>query len=256
MTFCLGIKVRDGLIGIADTRITAGSQTQHARKISVIDDGKHSILLMTSGLRSVRDKVLTYFEEVLEERTVGFDKMYQAANALAEQVRRVAAEDQTALRATNLDFNLNCLIGGKLPGDKEHKLYMLYPQANWVEVGTGTPFYILGESSYGKAILDRVLRYESSLEEALKIGFVAFDSTQRSSVTVGFPMDVVVFRPDQQQMLTSRFSFEDMSDASDRWTYGLRRLVEKMPAEWMEELFEDPVSNVTQLNVPNQEGPP
>lgn len=254
MTFCLGIKVREGLIGIADTRITTGTQTLHARKITVIDDGRHSILLMTSGLRSVRDKVLTYFDEVLEERTGGFDKMYQAANALAAQVRRVAAEDRPALRETNLEFNLNCLIGGKLPGDKEHKLYMLYPQANWVEVGTGTPYCILGETAYGKALLDRVLRYESNLEEALKIGFVAFDSTGRSSAAVGYPMDVVVFRPEQQQMLTSRFNQQDLAHVSDRWTFGLRRLVEKMPSDWMEELFaDDPSSNVTQLNLPAQD---
>ncbi|MGQ0679260.1 MAG: peptidase [Actinomycetota bacterium] len=250
MTFCLGMKVREGLIGIADTRITAGSQTLQARKITVIDDGNQSILLMTSGLRSVRDKVLTYFEEVLEERTTGFDKLYQAANALAEQVRRVAAEDRLALAETNLQFDLNCLIGGKLPGDKEHKLYMLYPQANWVEVGTGTPYCILGETAYGKPLLDRVLRFESTLEEAMKIGFVAFDSTRRSTAAAGFPMDVVLFRPELQQMSTCRFTHEDMADFSDRWTYGLRRLIERMPADWLETLVAEEVSNVTMLNPP------
>lgn len=250
MTFCLGIKVHEGLIGIADTRITSGTQTLHARKITVIEDEGQSLLLMTSGLRSVRDKVLTYFEEVLEDKPAGFDKLYKAANALAEQVRRVAAEDAQALRETNLKFDLNCLIGGKLANDKEHKLYMLYPQANWVEVGTGTPYCILGESSYGKPLLDRVLRYESSLEEALKIGYVAFDSTQRSTSAVGFPMDVAVFKPESAQMLTCRYDYHELQNVSERWTYALRRQIEKLPADWMEPLFpEEQMSNVTPLSV-------
>jgi putative proteasome-type protease len=254
VTFCLGIKVREGLIGIADTRITSGMQTLHARKITVIDDEGQSLLLMTSGLRSLRDKVLTYFEEVLEERPAGFDKLYKAANSLAEQVRRVAGEDAEALRKADLEFDLNCLIGGKLANDKEHKLYMLYPQANWVEVGTGTPYCILGETSYGKALLDRVLRYESSLEEALKIGYVAFDSTHRSTSVVGFPMDVVVFKPESDQMLTCRYDYDELRQVSERWTYALRRQIEKLPADWMEPLFpEDQLSNVTALSLPVHE---
>lgn len=252
MTFCLGIKVREGLIGIADTRITSGTQTLIARKISVIDDGGLSILLMTSGLRSLRDKVLTYFEEELEKQPA-FDKMYKATNALAEQVRRVAAEDADALRRSNLQFDLNCLIGGKLPGDKEHKLYMLYPQANWVEVGNGTPYCILGETGYGKPLLDRVLRYTSSLDEALKIGYVAFDSTQRSTSAVGFPMDVVVFRPDTGQMMTGRYDFDELQYVTERWNYALRRQIEKLPADWMEPLLADEMSNVTPINLPGLE---
>ncbi|HEU4867946.1 MAG TPA: peptidase [Actinomycetota bacterium] len=247
MTFCIGIKVHDGLVGIADTRISMGSQTLTARKITVIEDGDHSMLLMTSGLRSVRDKVLTYFEEALEERKIGFDKLYQAANALADQVRRVAQEDKAALLDAGLRFDLNCLIGGQFSADKEHKLYMLYPQANWVEVGRGTPYCILGESSYGKPLLDRILRYESSLEDAFKAGFLAFDSTQSSTTGVGYPMDAVIFRKGEP-MVTNRFLHEDLTAVAERWNYSLRRLVEKMPTDWMEPLLGDePASNVTPI---------
>jgi len=252
VTFCLGIKVREGLIGIADTRITAGSQTLSARKITVFEDGANSMLVMTSGLRSVRDKVLTYFEEALEENKSGFGKLYKAANALADQVRRTAAEDKAALADAGLKFDLNCLIGGRLDADKEHKLYMLYPQANWVEVGTGTPYCILGETSYAKPLLDRVLKYESPLEAAFKAGYLAFDSTQSSTAAVGFPMDVVVYRPGEQ-MQTYRFVPEDLAAVAERWKYGLRRLVEKMPSEWMEPIFtEETASNVTPINPPSQ----
>ncbi len=248
MTFCIGIKVREGLVGIADTRISVGSQTLTARKITVIEDGDHSMLLMTSGLRSVRDKVLTYFEEALEERKTGFDKLYHAANALADQVRRVAAEDKAALSDAGLTFDLNCLIGGQFSADKEHKLYMLYPQANWVEVSQGTPYCILGESSYGKPLLDRILRYESSLEDAFKAGFLAFDATQSSTTGVGYPMDAVIFRAGEP-MQTNRFLHEELAGVAERWNYSLRRLVEKMPTDWMEAMLaEEPVSNVTPIS--------
>ncbi len=244
MTFCIGIKVREGIVGIADTRISTGSQTRTARKITVIENGEHSMLLMTSGLRSVRDKVLTYFEETLEENESGFDKLYQAANALADQVRRVSAEDKAALDEVGLTFDLNCLIGGRCPGDKEHKLYMLYPQANWVEISQGTPYCIIGESSYGKPLLDRILRYESSLQDAFKAGFLAFDSTRSSSAGVGYPMDAVIFKPGAP-MQTSRFLHEDLAPVADKWNYKLRRLVEQMSDDWIEPLFGDePASNV------------
>src|SRR5258708_31170266 len=110
MTFCLAAKVHDGLVGIADTRLTTGSECITARKVSVHTHGQHSLFLMTSGLRSVRDKVVTYFEDVLESDDSSFDRLYKAVNALALQVRRVAAEDKEALEASNLNFTLHPLI--------------------------------------------------------------------------------------------------------------------------------------------------
>jgi len=248
VTFCLGIKVREGLIGIADTRITIGSQTLSARKITVIENGSDSMLLMTSGLRSVRDKVLTYFDEALQERPSGFDKLYKAANLLADQIRRAVTEDKASLAESNLRFDLHCLIGGQLEADTEPRLYMLYPQANWVEIGQGTPYCILGETTYGKPLLDRVLKYESPLEVAFKAGYLAFESTQTSTATVAYPMDAVVYRVGER-MQTYRYLPEDLTGAAETWKYGLRRLVEKMPSEWMEPLLtEDAISNVTPLN--------
>src|SRR5450759_3847677 len=105
MTFCLAAKVHDGLVGIADTRLTTGSECITARKVSVHTHGQHSLFLMTSGLRSVRDKVVTYFEDVLDSEDSTFDRLYKAVNARAQQVRRVAAEDKEALEASNLNFN-------------------------------------------------------------------------------------------------------------------------------------------------------
>ena len=122
MTFCLGMKVEEGLVGIADPRITTGTQRITARKVSIHEYGAHPIFVMTSGLRSVRDKALTYFEEVMEENEEPFDKLYKAVNSIARQIRRVAKEDKKALAEAGLRFNLHALVGGQLARDEEHKL--------------------------------------------------------------------------------------------------------------------------------------
>lgn len=247
MTFCIGIKVREGVVAIADTRISAGSQMQMARKITVVEDGFDQLVLMTSGLRSLRDKVLTYFEKSLEERKVGFDNLYQAVNVLAGQVRRVAAEDKAMLTEAGLTFDLHCLIGGKLSADRDHKLYLLYPEANWVEVTQATPYCILGATSYGKPLLDRVLSYESPLQVALQAGFLAFDATQSSATDVGYPMEAVVLRPGEP-IQSHLFGQESLAEVASQFKHGLRRLIERVDTDWMEPLLGNtPTANVSTI---------
>jgi putative proteasome-type protease len=239
MTFCLATKVHDGLVGIADTRLTSGSECITARKVSVHTHGPHSLFLMTSGLRSVRDKVVTYFEDVLESGEVEVDRLYKAVNALAQQVRRVAAEDKEALESSNLRFNLHALIGGQMEHDREHKLYMMYPQANWVEVGPGTPYSIIGETGYGKPILDRTLKYSDSMQFALKVGCLAFDSTRISAANVDFPIDIVVYKRDSFTIVEHRFEKKDLIDISNWWQDRLRESVRLLPSQWIGDVFPD-----------------
>lgn len=106
MTFCLGITVDEGLIGIADTRITSGNELTSAQKVSTYQNGNGAFFLMTSGLRSVRDKALTYFEETLAAScTAPFDKLYKVVNAFAAELRRVAVEDKAFLAESGLGFD-------------------------------------------------------------------------------------------------------------------------------------------------------
>jgi putative proteasome-type protease len=240
MTFCMAAKVHDGLVAIADTRVTSGSECITARKVSVHTQGQHSLFLMTSGLRSVRDKVVTYFEDVLESGDTEFDRLYKAVNALAEQVRRVAAEDKEALEAANLRFNLYALIGGQMKHDREHKLYLLYPQANWVEVGPGTPYSIIGETGYGKPILDRTLKYSDSMPFALKVGCLAFDSTRISAANVDFPIDIAVYRRDSFEIIEHRYEKNDLIDISNWWQERLRESVRLLPSHWISAVFPEP----------------
>jgi putative proteasome-type protease len=238
MTFCLGMKVEDGLIGIADTRVTTGAECITARKVSIHQHGRHSMFLMTSGLRSVRDKAVTYFDEAIGESDQSFDKLFKAVNVLAAQIRRVADEDKDALDRAGLIFNLHALVGGQLENDKEHKLYLIYPQGNWVEVSEGTPYCIIGETGYGKPLLDRVLRYNSTMDLAFKVGFLAFDATRTSSTSVEYPLDVVLYRHDTFDIIQHRFSKEDLSDISSWWQSRIYESVEKLPSKWIDRLLE------------------
>lgn len=238
MTFCLGIKAEQGLVGIADTRITTGTERLTARKVSIHEYGEHPMFVMTSGLRSVRDKALTYFDEVIDEAE-HFDKLYKAVNALAKQIGRVAKEDEKALKKSGLRFNLHALVGGQLENDDEHRLYMLYPQGNWVEVSQASPYYIIGESGYGKSLLDRVLRYDTPLEMALKAGYLAFDATRNSTIDVAFPLDVVLHRRDTQKMVERRFEEEEMQELSSWWQQSITEQLAKAPTAWMNEIYSE-----------------
>lgn len=234
MTYCLGMKIDSGLVAIADTRLTSGTEVTTARKLTVHQMQNHSLFIMTSGLRSVRDKAITYFKEALDEQDQQFDKLYKAVNALGQQIRRVVIEDKAALKEGGLDFNLYAIVGGQLEHDEEHKLYLLYPQGNWVEVGQGTPFFLIGNSGYGKPLLHRALHYNSSIHDALKIGYLSFDSTYVSANDVGYPLDVAIYQRDSFKIVEPRFQRDDLISTSKRWNELLQESMRKLPEEWMD----------------------
>lgn len=236
MTYCLGIKVKEGLVAIADTRITSGSDTTEKKKIFIQQKDKYSLFIMTSGLRSVRDKAVLYFKERIDEGTE-HNKMYKAVNDFGEQVKRVAREDKEALEKAGFKFNLNTIIGGQLKDDDEHKLFLLYPEGNWVELGEGAPFVIIGNSGHGKAILNRTLTNESSMHLALKTGFLSFDSTRVSANDVDFPIDVVLYRNNSFEMVQQRYDKKHMERISDQWAEELKTALNRIPNEWMEAAF-------------------
>jgi putative proteasome-type protease len=235
MTFCLGMKLKTGLVGLADTRITSGSEVFLAKKVSNFQRNGHPMFLMTSGLRSVRDKALTYFEDELETGP-GFDRLYKAANAFGAQLRKVAEEDGAALAASGLHFNLHALIGGKLSGDPESKLYLVYPQGNWVEINDARPYYIIGESGYGRPVLDRSLKYTDPIPFAFKVGCLAFDSTRISAADVDFPLDVVIVRDGDGTVHEGRLQREDLAQLSQWWSERIRQGVQEIPQDWVETL--------------------
>lgn len=247
MTYCLGIKVKEGLIAIADTRITSGSDTTEKKKIYIEQHDKYSLFIMTSGLRSVRDKAILYFKERIEEG-VEHNKLYKAVNDFGAQIKRVAKEDREALEKAGFRFNLNTIIGGQLKDDEEHKLFLLYPEGNWVELSEGAPFVVIGNSGHGKAILNRTLTSESSMHLALKTGFLSFDSTRASANDVDFPIDVVLYRNNSFEMVEHRYDKKDLESISEGWAEELKKALNNIPNDWMDAVFSKiPVLNNTTL---------
>jgi putative proteasome-type protease len=238
MTFCLGVKTADGLIAMSDRRITSGSEVSSEKKMSIHDIEGHTLFIMTAGLRSVRDKAITYFQEVLESESAELDKVYKAVNAFGEQVKRVSEEDSKSLQVSGLRFNLHAIVGGRLKNDKEHKLFLLYPEGNWIEVTEGSPFIIIGNSGYGKPILYRNIKYTTPTEEALKLGFLAFDSTRVSANDVDFPLDVLVLDKNEKTPRKHTFEKSDLEQVSMQWNSLLNASVKKLPTDWISPLMQ------------------
>ncbi|MBD8489925.1 peptidase [Echinicola sp. CAU 1574] len=237
MTFCLGIKTKHGIVGLSDTRITSGSETTTSKKVFVVNKKKHSFFIMTSGLRSVRDKAITYFNEVIEQQDDNFNKLYKTVNELGNQIKRVAKEDKDSLEESGLHFNLHSIIGGQLEDDSEPKLYLLYPQGNWIEIKKGTPFVIIGNTGFGNPVLRRSLSYDETLDFAIKSAFLAFDATRISANDVDFPIDTVVMENDGFYIKEQRFEQNELIHISDFWNNRLRKAITELPAEVLNKAF-------------------
>lgn len=238
MTYCLGIKVKSGIVAIADTRLTSGVECSIGKKVFTHQKNNHSLFVMASGLRSVRDKVITYFKEDLEFNDNKYNKLYKAVNGLSEQLRKVAEEDKEFLVKSGLFFNLFAIVGGQLENDEEHKLFLLYPEGNWIEIGEdGSPFIIIGNSGYGKPILNRTITPESTLSFSLKTGFLSFDSTRVSANDVDFPIDIVIYEKNSYNLVEQRIERNEVAEVTQFWQQTLSNAIDKIPERWMDKVF-------------------
>lgn len=225
-------------MGLSDTRITSGNETTSSKKVFTVNKKKHSFFIMTSGLRSVRDKAITYFSEVIALKDDQFSKMYQAVNEFGNQVKIVAKEDKSYLEEAGFQFNLFSIIGGQLQDDPEPKLYLLYPQGNWIEIRKGTPFVIIGNTGFGHPVLKRSLHYEDSLDYALKCAFLAFDATRISANDVDFPIDTVMLKNGEYVTQEVRFEQKQLEHISSFWNSRLKSAIAELPSEVLTNPFE------------------
>lgn len=243
MTFCVGIKVRDGVVALADTRIVRGNEQVNKQKLAEFVHGDQSLFTMTSGLRSVRDKTLTYVDESLRGGNHSVDRLYQFVNLYGDQLRRVKAEDGPSLAATNHAFNLHSIIGGRLGSDAEPQLFYVYPEGNWVEAAIDSPYFMIGRTYYGKPILDRLLRFDTPLPSAIALAFLAFDATRASVTDVDYPIDLAVLGSGAQSPRFQRFSEQELANTSQWWTQTLTQAIANMPMQWASDLTnEHPVN--------------
>ena len=151
---------------MADTEIVKGGERLSKGKLSLLAHGEGFVWIMTSGLRSVRDKTMTYTENAVAESPNNLRRMFEVANLFGEQLRMVREEDGPSLRSANLSFNLHAIIGGRLQEDTTDTMYYVYPEGNWIEVAPDSPYFIIGRTHYAKPILDRLLTSESDLQHA------------------------------------------------------------------------------------------
>ncbi len=237
MTFCIGIKVNEGIVALADTQIVRGSEQVNKQKLAQFQHAGQTLFTMTSGLRSIRDKTLTYVDEVLRTENHTYDRLYQFVNLFGDQLRRVKAEDGPSLQATNHTFNLHAIIGGKLASDQTPQLFYVYPEGNWVEAAFDSPYFIIGRTYYGKPILDRLLTYDTSLQAAVALALLAFDATRTSVTDVDYPIDVAVLGNTDPVPRFGRFSEFDLAETSRQWTESLVQSLNNLPMQWAANLL-------------------
>jgi putative proteasome-type protease len=236
MTFCVGIKVRQGIVMLADTQIVRGSEQVNKAKLAVSRHRDASLLTMTSGLRSIRDKTVIYLDEQLVHAD-GMSRLYQVANLFGEQLRRVRQEDGPSLEQSNFAFNLNAIIGGCLGDDLEPSLFYVYPEGNWIEAAADSPYFIIGRTPYGKPILDRLLSYETDLRTATALALLAFDATRASVTDVACPIDVGIVFANTRCSTIRRFEANDIESSTRWWVERLSQSLHDFPTQWSDPLF-------------------
>ena len=237
MTFCVGMRLKEGIIELADNLIITGNEAIRAKKITTHRSGDHSFFLMISGLRSARDKTITYLDEALEHSDEPLDRLYKAVNLFSRELRRVKEKDGEALSESGFPFNMYSIIGGQFEKDPEPQLFLVYPQGNWINVGTTSPYVTIGESKYGKPIIKRALTYDTSLDTALRIAYLAFDSSRINAIDVDFPIDIMVYRTNSFHLEQYRFSENELASISEWWQERLRKSAEELPAEWVKKVL-------------------
>lgn len=247
MTFCIGIKVNEGIVALSDTRIVRGHEQSIKQKLFEFKHAGRSLFTMTSGLRSVRDKTLTYVEETLHNDATTCEYFYQFANLFGEQLRRVKLEDGPSLAATNHSFNLNAIIGGQLSADEEPKLFYVFPEGNWVESNPDTPYFMVGRTYYAKPILDLLLRSDTSLRSAVALALLAFDATRASATDVGYPVDVMVLPNEASVPSFQRFTEAEVKHTTDSWKASLDQTLLNLPMDWSSPLFSNLFSGNSSL---------
>lgn len=206
MTYCVGLLVRAGLVLIADTRTNAGiDNISTYRKLHTLaNDGERQIYVASAGSLSVTQSMLSLIEEGLTgtdqtgvPRTVASQPtMFRVAQLVGEALTISRRAVGQAVEGTKINPNASLLLGGRI-GDAPLELFLIYNEGNFIECQPDAPFLQIGELKYGKPIFDRALTYDTSIEEAVKVALISFDSTIRSNLSVGRPLDVVAIPSDR-----------------------------------------------------------
>jgi len=236
MTYCVAMSVREGLVFLSDTRTNAGvDHVSTFRKMTVFEQpGERVLVVLAAGNLALTQSVLQLLvEPAAPERASLWNvpNVYEAARVIGEAVREVHHLHAQPLQEFGVEFNCSFLLGGQIRG-QAMRLFQIYSAGNFIEVSTVNPYFQIGEAKYGKPIIDRVLTPDTPLHEAAKCALVSMDSTLRSNVSVGLPLDLLVYERDSLRV--THFAQLDSENAyfqmiHNTWGERLRQVFTEIP---------------------------
>jgi putative proteasome-type protease len=238
MTYCVGLVLDAGMVFASDSRTNAGvDQVSSFRKMKVFErEGDRVIVIMSSGNLAITQSAVNHLENQ-GRRTDGgptiwnAQSLFEIATLLGDCLRQVRQRDVTHLTQSNVDAGASFVVGGQVNGEQQ-RLFLVYSEGNFIEATVETPFFQIGETKYGRPIIDRVIKPTTNLVEAAKCLLVSFDSTMRSNISVGLPIDVLVYRNDSLRAGMKRRILENdpyFGMIHTQWGEGLRSLFAKLP---------------------------
>jgi len=242
MTYCVAMVLNEGLVFASDSRTNAGvDHVSTFCKMTVFETpGEGVVVMLNSGNLATTQQVVSKVKQqsqLTEKRLTAMGSMFHVAEMVGRQLRDTITSTQNeAPEQSDVDFSATFLVGGQVLGE-DPRLFMVYPQGNFIESTIDTPFFQIGESKYGKPILDRVIQPELSLSKAMKCALVSFDSTIKSNLSVGLPIDLAMVGRDQLRITQQhRIDAEDtyFRDLRSSWSQGLRQVFNQLPdPDWL-----------------------
>ena len=244
MTYCVGVLLDSGMVFASDSRTNAGvDHVSSFRKMTVYErPADRVIVILSSGNLSVTQNALTLFEQQTKRgegaaNVWSAPSMFDVATLLGDCLREVKRRDAAYLTQNNIDANANFVVGGQVKGEGQ-RLFMLYQEGNFIEATPETPFFQVGETKYGKPIIDRVVKRSTSVIDATKCLLISFDSTMRSNVSVGLPIDLLTYARDSLRVQIQRRIGETdpyFTMIHHQWGEGLRRVFAQLPDPYWED---------------------
>ena len=242
MTYAVGFYLDQGLVFASDSRTNAGvDHVSVARKMTVFEKpGERFIVLLSSGNLAITQAVIRQLEENLDtgekEDIFAASSMFAIARIVGGALREVYGVDAEHLHERGLEFNAAFILGGQVAGG-EARLFMVYSAGNFIEASVETPFLQIGETKYGKPIIDRTIKFSSSIDDAVKCGLLSFDSTMRSNISVGPPIDILTYERDSLKSGIRVQLCEDdpyLSQIAEYWSGALRKAFQETPdPQWL-----------------------
>lgn len=241
MTYCVATMIDAGIVFASDSRTNAGvDNISTFRKMKTFErSGDRALVLVNSGNLAITQATINHLEQAIrhaiEPNLMSVFSMYDVAELIGSALREVRLRDGPYLMENNVDGGANFLIGGQIAGEHQ-RLFLVYAEGNFIEATPETPYFQIGETKYGKPIIDRVITAETSMDDAIKCVLVSFDSTMRSNLSVGMPIDLACYNRESLQLgHVRRFDEHDPYILSLRqsWGEGVRRAFAELPnIEW------------------------